>query len=66
VPAPEIETLVCEGIRRHLATTSGTELSAAFADRELVERHVARVIIKPQALEVCLVPTGANRRPQRP
>src|SRR4029077_13132439 len=58
VPAPEIETLVCEGVRRHLAITSGTELSAAFADRELIERHVARVIIKPQALEVCLVPTG--------
>ena len=58
VPAPEIKTLVCDGIRRHLATTSGTELSAAFADRELVERHVARVIIKPQALEVCLIPTG--------
>ena len=61
VPAPEIETLVCDGVRRHLATTSGAELSAAFADRELVERHVARVIIKPQALEVCLVPTGEEQ-----
>jgi hypothetical protein len=56
VPAPEIETLVCEGVRRHLATTSGAELSAAHADRELIERHVACVIIKPQALEVCLIP----------
>ena len=70
VPAPEIETLVCEGIRRHLATTSGTELSAAFADRELVERHVARVIIKPSGIGS--LPrshgrgAGANRRPQRP
>ncbi|PNE09896.1 MAG: hypothetical protein CR217_17510 [Beijerinckiaceae bacterium] len=24
---------------------------------ELIERHVARVIVKPQALEVCLIPT---------
>ena len=27
------------------------------ADRDLIERHVARVIAKPQALEVCLIPT---------
>jgi hypothetical protein len=31
------------------------------ADRELIDRHVARVIIKPQALEVCLVPTGEEQ-----
>src|SRR6202035_591384 len=28
----------------------------ATADRDLIERHVARVIVKPQALEVCLIP----------
>jgi hypothetical protein len=56
VPAPEIETLVCEGVRRHLAPPRGVELSAAHADRELIERHVAHVIVKPETLEVCLVP----------
>jgi hypothetical protein len=25
-------------------------------DRDLIERHVERVIIKPEALEVCLIP----------
>jgi len=54
VPAPEIETLVCEEIRRHLAAMGDGEP----ADCDLIERHVARVIVKPQALEVCLVPTG--------
>jgi site-specific DNA recombinase len=53
VPAPEIEDLVCDGIRRHLATL-GKEPPAAVADRELIERHIARVIVTPQALEVCL------------
>src|ERR1700732_4259606 len=53
VPAPEIETLVCEGIRRHLAAMGDGEP----ADRDLIEPHVARVIVKPQALEVCLIPT---------
>ena len=52
VPAPEIETLVCEGIRRHLAAMGDGEP----ADRDLIEHHVARVIVKPQALEVCLIP----------
>jgi hypothetical protein len=37
------------------------EPATTTADRELIERHVARVIIKPQALEVCLVPTGEEQ-----
>ena len=64
VPAPETEKLVRDGVRRHLAAL-GKEPPTILADRELIERHVARVIIKPQALEVCLVPTceaPANRR----
>jgi hypothetical protein len=39
VPAPEIETLVCDSVRRHLAAMD------------------ARVIVKPQALDVWLIPT---------
>jgi site-specific DNA recombinase len=57
IPAPEIETLVCDGVRRHLAAMGGTEVATPLAEGELIERHVARVIVKPQALEVCLVPT---------
>src|ERR1700731_4609391 len=33
------------------------EPAPATADRDLIERHVARVIVKPQVLEVCLIPT---------
>src|SRR4029077_2687171 len=57
VPAPEIETLVCDSVRRHLAAMDETEPQTALADRELVQRHVARVIVKPQALDVWLIPT---------
>jgi hypothetical protein len=28
------------------------------ADRDLIEHHVARVIVKPQALDVCLIPAS--------
>ena len=34
----------------------GKEVPAGLADRELIERHVARVVIKPQTLEVSLIP----------
>src|ERR1700731_5380516 len=54
---PEIETLVCDGVRRHLAAMDAAEPQTALADRELVQRHVARVIVKPQALDVWLIPT---------
>ncbi|MGI8568097.1 MAG: hypothetical protein ACR2KT_02940 [Methylocella sp.] len=50
VPAPEIETVVRDGVRRHLAAMRGTELATALADRDLIVRHVARVIVKPSSL----------------
>jgi hypothetical protein len=58
VPAPETENLVCDGVRRHLAAM-GKEAPAILADCELIERHVARVVVKPQALDICLIPTSA-------
>ena len=56
VPAPETEKLVCDGVRRHLA--AGKEPPAVLADRELIERHVARVVVKPQTLDIGLIPTS--------
>jgi DNA invertase Pin-like site-specific DNA recombinase len=52
VPAPEIEVLVLDGVRKHFASTT---LPISLADRDLISRHVERVIIKPQAIEIRLV-----------
>src|SRR3984893_15362830 len=57
VPAPETEKLVCDGVRRHL-TAMGKEAPTVLADRELIERHVARVVVKPQPLDIGLIPTS--------
>jgi site-specific DNA recombinase len=57
VPAPETEKLVCDGVRRHL-TGMGKEPSTILTDRELIERHVARVVVKPQTLDIGLIPTS--------
>jgi site-specific DNA recombinase len=43
VPAPEIETLVCDSVRRHLEEMGEAELPTTLADRDLIEHHVARV-----------------------
>jgi len=58
VPAPEIESLVCDGVRKHFAVNGAIQTPTAIADRELIERHVARVSVTPQALEVFLNPAS--------
>jgi site-specific DNA recombinase len=58
VPAPEIEGLVCAGVRKHLEAVEEAEPAAALPDRELIEHHVAQVIVTPQALEVCFNPAN--------
>jgi DNA invertase Pin-like site-specific DNA recombinase len=57
VPAPEIEQLVLDSVRRQLETT---EPPSAVADRDLIERHVDRVIVRPQAVEVRLISAGST------
>jgi site-specific DNA recombinase len=53
VPAPEIEALVLDGVRKQLA--SAAKDLTAIADRDLIERHIDRVIVKPWAVEVRVV-----------
>jgi site-specific DNA recombinase len=58
VPAPEVESLVCDGVRRQLAAMGRPELANSLTDRELIERHVSRVIVTPRALEICFNPAS--------
>ncbi len=63
VPAPEIETLVLDGVRKHLSAAGETEHPTAAADRDLTERNIESVIVKPQALEVRLAPPNEASAP---
>jgi hypothetical protein len=36
----------------------GKEPPAGLAERELIERHVARVVVKSQTLDIGLIPTS--------
>jgi site-specific DNA recombinase len=54
VPAPEMETLVLDAVRKYLALTP--QGLTAIADRDLIERYVKRVVIMPEAVEVWFLP----------
>ncbi len=55
VPAPGIEALVLAGVRKQIASSKA---EPAMTDRELIERHVERVNIKSEAVEVYFVSPG--------
>jgi site-specific DNA recombinase len=57
VPAAEIETLVLEGIRSHLA--SRDEAASGIADRDLIVQRIQAVTIKPRGVEVRLLSASA-------
>ncbi len=53
VPAPEIETLVVAALRKHL-NASGAGEPLPDNDRDLLERHLERVTLSPNHLELRL------------
>jgi hypothetical protein len=55
IPAPDIETAVVRALREHLKNCGKPDCSTTVDDRELIECHVKRVIIKPEAIEVQLI-----------
>jgi site-specific DNA recombinase len=63
VPAPEIEHLVLDGVRKYLASIGAAEHLATIGDRDLIDRYVGRVIVKPQAVEVGFVPAAEASAP---
>jgi hypothetical protein len=60
VPAPEIESIVVKAVRQHLETSVCDNQPDFLDDRDLIERHVARVVVKPTAIEVQLAEIKAD------
>ena len=61
MPAPDVEQLGLDGVGTHLRSL---ELPIEGVDRDLIERHVDRVIIEAQAVEVRLTPSDAKELPE--
>jgi site-specific DNA recombinase len=62
VSAPDLEAMVVKAIRDHLAELVRSELAVPINERELVERHLKEIVIKPQGIEIYLV-DGAEDTP---
>ena len=68
VPAADIEALVVEALRNRNDEKSEDPSSKPVTDDDLIERHVDRIIVRPQAIEIHVRnqnPTGKNRRAKR-
>jgi site-specific DNA recombinase len=60
VPAAEIERLVLEGVRNHLASGDEADGACAITDRDLIVQRVHAVTIKPRGVEVRLPPASGR------
>jgi len=62
VPAPEIEALVMRALQAHLGAGASIT-SDTKDDRDLIERHIARVVVNASGIDVILIEqsdTGGN------
>jgi site-specific DNA recombinase len=65
VPAHEIETAVVDAVRQRLDRTDFGRRDAALDERELIERHVERVTVKPQSIEIRLLGHSKQKNKMR-
>jgi site-specific DNA recombinase len=63
VPAPEIETLVLDGVRKYFPSIGEAESPTTIDDRDLIERRVERIVVKPEAIEVWPLSPNDERVP---
>jgi hypothetical protein len=52
VTAPEIEKLMVDGVRHHFAAREVAKHAPALDDCDLIEPHVDRIVVKPEAIGV--------------
>jgi site-specific DNA recombinase len=61
VPGPEVEAQVIAAVRMRLQPVNGGDDAVPLSDRELIERHVERVVIRQDAIEILpLAPANPN------
>ena len=63
VPAPELETLVVDALRRHLQGDGTDPKPIPETDRELIERHLLRITLSPKEVTLHLRQDVASSEP---
>ena len=66
VSAHEIETVVVEAVRQRLDRTDVGQSDTALDERELIERHVERVTVNLQSIEIRLVSHSKQKNKDKP
>lgn len=54
MPAPELEALVVEALRERLHDENEGDRRAPAHDRDLIEAHVDRIVVEPEAIRIYL------------
>jgi len=54
IPAPDVERIILQGLHDYLATPERSASQDRLADRDLIDRHVDRIVIRPTMIEVLL------------
>ena len=60
-PAPELESIVLTAVREH-QKKGATEQGAPENDPDLVERHVERIVVRQDAVDIRMLPFGRGSR----
>jgi DNA invertase Pin-like site-specific DNA recombinase len=54
VPATQVEAIIVEAVRRNLQQIAPAEIRGDVSDREMIDRHVERVVITPNSIDIQL------------
>jgi site-specific DNA recombinase len=60
VPATQVEAIIVEAVRRNLQQMAPTE-TGDVSDREMIDRHVERVVITPKSIDIQLREFSAGK-----
>jgi len=62
--APDLEGIVIKGLREHLACAEATQAAIESEDRELIDRHIERIVVRPDIIEVLLKDSAPDPQAQ--
>jgi site-specific DNA recombinase len=60
VPAIQVEAIVVEAVRGRMQQVAPAQGHCDLSDREVIDRHVKRVVVNPQSIDVQLLAAGAS------
>jgi site-specific DNA recombinase len=54
VSAPDIESIVLDGVRVHLEGKAARQEEGSLGDRELIDKYVERIILRPNSIDILI------------